>query len=150
MNVGDARNAGTTKFVFAASFYIKSQVLTTFFSIVPLSQVKSKQCCGGTKKLTCNRDSTVLLSPSNNTMTCGKIIIRVIPLLARDSKKCYPRYIKVSLVEEGLSAPRPTLKVTTCHLVHELAILSHTLLCFPLIYNLCKGETRNFSTCGLV
>lgn len=49
------------------------------------------------KKLTYNGDSTVLISLANNAMTRGKVILRVIAVLIRDSKKCYPRCIRVSL-----------------------------------------------------
>lgn len=51
------------------------------------------------KKLFCNLDCSVLLSLTNNAIIYGKIIPRVIALLAEDSKKCYPYYIKVSLLK---------------------------------------------------
>lgn len=38
------------------------------------------------EKQTCNKDITVLLFPANNTMTRGKIILRIIALLARNNK----------------------------------------------------------------
>lgn len=49
------------------------------------------------KKLTCNGDNTVLLSSTNNTVICGKVILRVVALLVGDNKKCCPRYMRVSL-----------------------------------------------------
>lgn len=51
------------------------------------------------KKLTWNGDNTVLLFPTNNTLTRGKVILRIITLLDKNSKKWYSLYMRVSLVQ---------------------------------------------------
>lgn len=52
------------------------------------------------KKLTYNRDNTVLLFSVNEIMTREKIIIYITALFIKNNKKCYFRYTRVSLHEE--------------------------------------------------
>lgn len=49
-----------------------------------MTKIDHKNSVNKGKKLSCNGDSI-----ANNTMTSGKVIPRIIVLLARDSKKCY-------------------------------------------------------------
>lgn len=50
------------------------------------------------EKQTCNKDITVLLFPANNTMTRGKIILRIIAYWPGITKQCYPCFMRVFLL----------------------------------------------------